>query len=384
VVSRKLIIKFTAVAVGCLLGAIIAELTLRRFLPERHSYYIFKPGLSVTFHASPELMPGVSPIAHVQINSQGIIGEEWSSNRKTEYRIISVGGSTTACIYLDRTKSWSSLLQAGLGQTVDGRKVWVGNAGKAGFETRDHLAFMERVIGQYDVDAIVMLVGANDVMHRLGQNEAYDPHFVDKKSRYEKWLRTRFAVVPTDFNPNRLFFKRTALWQFGSELKRLYVAEKSGTIQDYSGDWLIKDRRTRREAVLTDILPPLDSGLDEYERNLTKIIQVARRRSIRIVLATQPTIWKADMPEQEKNMLWMGKKSENLFYTPGSLAQAMDAYNRRLIETCTKLNVDYIDIANLLPRSLDIFYDDMHFTEEGAKRVADELIPYFKTRKPFL
>jgi len=378
----KLIVKITAVAIGCLLGAIIVELTLRTFWPDRHRYYIWPPGLNATFHASPELMPGVSPIAHIHVNSQGIIGEEWS-NRKTEYRILTVGGSTTASIYLDQPKNWPALLEAGLGQTVDGRKVWVGNLGKAGFDTRDHRALMERVIGQYDVDAIVMLVGANDLIHRLAQNDTYDPHFLDDKPRYENWLRTRFVVVPQDLKPNRIFFKRTALWALGSQLRRIYVAANSSIIQNTTGDFLRTIRQSRQKAALTDNLPSLDSALDEYERNITAIAHQARQRSLRIVFATQPTIWKTDMPEQEKKLLWMGEKSKNLFYTTRALAFAMEVYNRRLIETCTRLNVEYIDMANLLPRTLDVYYDDMHYTEAGAKRVAGELIQYFKTREPF-
>jgi lysophospholipase L1-like esterase len=283
---------------------------------------------------------------------------------------------------LDQEKAWPALLQAGLGKTVNGRRVWVGNLDKAGFNTRDHLALMRLVIEQYDVDAIVMLIGGNDMVHRLMQGERYDPHFVEDEARYRNWVSSRFWMVPlTMQSAEGLFFKRTALWRLAKQLKYLYLYK--GMVQDDTGAWLVKLRKLRQLASLIDELPPIDSGLNEYRRNVEAIIQEARRHSIRVVLLTQPTLWKTTMPDQESDLLWMGGRPDGSFYTSSALARAMNSYNQQLLDTCAKLEAESIDLAASVPRTLDIFYDDMHFTETGAQRVAADLVAYFRMRAPF-
>jgi hypothetical protein len=172
---RKLASRFAAVQLGCLLGLLVAEVMLRLFLPSSNQYYLWPPNYSTTLTPEARFIPGIGPLARIQINSKGVRGPEWSPSRAEEYRILTIGGSTTECLYLDQAKTWAALLQAGLGSTIDNRQVWVGNLGKAGLNTRDHLTLMQLAIDQYDVDAIVMLVGGNDMVHRLLEGDRYDP-----------------------------------------------------------------------------------------------------------------------------------------------------------------------------------------------------------------
>jgi hypothetical protein len=222
------------------------------------------------------------------------------------------------------------------------------------------------------------------MMHRLMQGDIYDPHFIEDETRYRDWLSTRFAIVPPAMDSRKkIFFKRTALWRLGQRLRQMYKASKAPIVQDKTGDWLVQFRKVRSEASLLDGLPSLDSGLDEYERNITAIVQESRRRSLRIVLMTQPSIWKTEMSEHERSLLWMGWRSEGNYYTTKALMTAMGSYNRRLLDTCLKLDVECVDLASRLPRTTDVFYDDMHFNEEGARSVAAELVSYFRSRAPF-
>jgi len=362
----------------------LAEVLLRVFAPADNRYYIWLPNHSATLNPQPGLMPGVGPIAHFHVNSQGIIGREWASERDTEYRILTIGGSTTECLYLDQDKSWPALLQQGLGATPDGRTIWVGNLGKAGFNTRDHLALMRLAIDQYDVDAIVMLIGGNDLVHRLIEGDSYDPRFTEKEVEYRAWLVSRFASVPPSMDDvQQSILRRTALWQLARRLNRLYKSWKAPIVQDEAGDWLVRMRKARQTARLIKELPDLNSGLDEYERNVTAIIQEAQRRSIRIVLVTQPTFWKANAPEAEHNLLWMGWRPDGSFYTTEALAKAIDAYNQRLLATAEKLNVECVDLAARLPRSLDVFYDDMHFNEHGSQLVSERLADHFRVHDAY-
>jgi len=364
-----------AIAIGVFVALFVAEVALRWLGSDR--YYLWPPNYTTTLALEPGVMPGVGLTAHIRINSQGIRGPEWSPDRSREYRILAVGGSTTESLNLDQDKTWPALLQSGLRRTADGRNVWVGNLGKAGLNSRDHLGLMRLAIDQYDVDLIVFLIGGNDMIHRLLDDSSYDPSLVMDESRYLDWLSDRFAIVPASME--RSLFTGAALRGLG---RRAKLIAKS-IIQDREGHWLVELRALRQQASLEDELPPLGSGLSEYERNVELIVEEAHRRSLRVVLLTQPTIWKPDMLDNERSLLWMGWRPDGRFYTTGALTRAMEMYNKRLLTTCNRLKLECVDLATRVPRTAEFFYDDMHFTEAGAQRVADELGTYLRARSPF-
>jgi hypothetical protein len=66
------------------------------------------------------------------------------------------------------------------------------------------------------------------------------------------------------------------------------------------------------------------------------------------------------------------------YYTPGALARGLARYNEAVHAVAAEEGVASIALAGALPRDGTVFYDDVHFTEEGARRVArlvaDELV----------
>src|SRR5262249_33077238 len=149
-------------------------------------------------------------------------------------------------------------------------------------------------------------------------------------------------------------------------------------VRDPEGVWLPKLRKTRAEANLVGTLPPLGSGLDEYERNVREIASLAHARSLRLVVVTQPSLWRAAMAESEQALLWWGWRPDGRFYTTAALASAMEAYNHRLLDICVSAKIECIDLAGRIPRSPLYFFDDLHFTEAGSARVAAQLFDQFR------
>ena len=378
---KNSLLGLVAALIGTVIALVLAESLLRLFWKEGSNYYLWPPGYQAETTPRVDLMPGLEAHARLQVNSNGIRGSEWSGNRENEYRIITIGGSTTESLYLDQSDNWSSLLEKNLDNLVDGHSVWVGNLGRAGFNSRDHVAFMQHVLDQYDVDAVVMLVGGNDMIHRLMQGENYEPFFIEDKPRYYKWLKNRFVSVPvTSQLSESKSYKRTFIFQF---LRSFYHGhtDKRNIVRDMSGDWIEKARENRKNAKKTDALIDLQSGLTEYENNIRTIISEAKNRSIDIVLLTQPTIWKHDMTGKESESLWWGSTPNGEFYTTGALSLAMDEYNKRLLDVCSNLDTDCIDMAAKIPKTSDIFYDDIHNTKYGAEYFADILTEELRSNK---
>src|SRR6266511_1833134 len=211
---RRYIIAASIVALSTVL---LCEFTFRTLVFNSHKYYVWPPNYSEQFSPEPGVMVGIGTIARFRTNTEGIRGREWAADRDGEYRILAIGGSTTECLYLDQDKTWEALLESELGTTADGRQVWVGNAGRSGLNTRDHVAFMKLAIDQYDVDAIVILIGANDLLLRLGQGDAYDARFGQNDSLdWDRIVERSFVMVPIGAGLAGVpWFQQTATWQMG-------------------------------------------------------------------------------------------------------------------------------------------------------------------------
>jgi lysophospholipase L1-like esterase len=371
---------------GILLAVIVLEAGLRSLFSYDHKYYVWPPYYEQVFTPEPGAMPGVDRVARFKINSHGIRAREWSQNPDSEYRILAVGGSGTESLYLDQDIAWPALLESQLRRTADDREVWVGNVGRSGLDTRDHLALVRLAIGQYDINSVIVMAGVNDLQHRLVQGDAYDPYFTDDATSYWKKIVSRsFAIVPIEEQLGATnWLQGTAIWNMARRLYRVYEA-KTGVVrvQDNAGHQYVEYRAARQSSPVIDQLPSLDTALDEFERNIVAISTELHRRNIRLVLVTQPVLWKPVMSEQETRLLWGGMSADGRYYSASALAAGMDAYNRRLLDTCDRLGLECYDLAAHIPQTADVFYDDMHFTEAGSLQVTTELRAYLQSAGPF-
>lgn len=163
-------------------------------------------------------------------------------------------------------------------------------------------------------------------------------------------------------------------------------------VRQYDVGLTHKRLRARRQAAthFIDHLPDLTSPLAEYARNLNRIVDLVKKNGSQIVLMTQPVLWRRDLGPAAQNLLWFGgtgnflKERGNPYYSVAVLEQAMNRYNETLIKVCKSRGINYIDLAKKVPRTTENFYDDVHFTEKGARLVAKIVSEYFLKQQPFL
>ena len=109
---------------------------------------------------------------------------------------------------------------------------------------------------------------------------------------------------------------------------------------------------------------------------------------MRPVFLTQPTLWRDDLSQEERGLLWMGgppldrQEAGAEYYSVGALAGGMARYNQTLLRVCREREIDCLDAASLLPRDTRVFWDDAHFTEEGARRLAERMAEFLLSRVP--
>lgn len=379
---KYLLLLVISVAIALLVG----EAGLRFAYPalSGEGYYIWPPGLNKVFKPSSEIMPGISGLSRFSINSVGLRGDE--PDPLATYRILTIGGSTTECLYLDQNETWPYLLQQALNQQAQPQRVWVGNGGMSGRTAWHHLAALEYLpLDELKIDAIIAIVGINDLTLRLSQDANYDPNPMAKADAQE-WLLAETFPASNLSQPGEPWIKNTALWRLLQQVTR---SNSQKNVQDQAGRTYITWREHRQNAVdIRDELPDLSSALETYASNLNKMIDVANERSVRLILVTQPTLWRPDLPEDLAALLWLGgvgnfqSEDSKPYYSVSALDRAIQAYNDTLLQVCRVRKVECVDLASMLEKDTTVFYDDVHFNESGARKVAAVLADYLRTRSP--
>ncbi len=184
--------------------------------------------------------------------------------------------------------------------------------------------------------------------------------------------------------------KRLALYQLAVMARSSMQQRGSGTGQDRTGAIQVVWRQHRAgAAVVHDSLPDLTEAIGVYRGYLRSIATMARELDVRLILVTQPALWREDLTEVEEAQLWLGGIGDfqaepgHEYFASAALGRAMDAYNATLLGVCAELGVECVDVAAALPRDLDTFYDDVHFTEAGSRLVAEHLAEYLLGQPPY-
>jgi hypothetical protein len=372
---------------SCFVVLLVAEIGLRLFWkPQLTSW---QRNISTSIDIDPKIIPGVTGPARISTNSYGLRGDDWSTDRAKEYRILTIGGSTTECLLNDQPNTWPSLLQTRLA-TMDQRKVWVGNAGHGGFDSRHHVLEMRFMLDQYDPDAVVILVGGNDMGVLLNEGMGYDPNFTANSHKMRSLALADFPENPISLlkqpeDSRFKFIRNSYLYMYLREFVRRYLQPRHGMVHNVDLYRQLREKRRSPWAIVREKPSDLKLGLSGYERNLREIIHLARQRQVRLILLTQPTLFQPNMSSEMINSLWagwVGDPALNIYWSPEVADAVMNEHNKLLLEVCRMESIECIDLAATLPKTLDVFFDQCHFTDRGCSLVADVVVNYFKNNPP--
>lgn len=377
------------------IALVFGEIALRIMTPPKKEFMIWPANMHHVFRPDPTIMPGHSAEARFASNSRGLRGPELGPD--SEARVLAIGGSTTECLYIDASSAWPLRLGALL--TTPERPVWSASAGLSGMNSSDHVLHAKFLVPQLPrLDVVVALMGVNDLAVALGTPEKYAPMPADVSAQNsEAALRRAFQQVPGrlenswDYDGSAL--QQLALYQL---LRRVKIGHSRdlaahNITNDAAGKSILSWRNNRQHASqMIDALPDLTRELGIYRKNLMTFIDLITERSIRLILLTQPTLWRADLNEKEQQAIWMGGKGGDFmhnaglpYYTAGALAAGMVKFNEEMLSVCKERNLECVDLANMIPKDLENFYDDCHFGWHTSERIADIVAEAVKKGAPF-
>ena len=101
------------------------------------------------------------------------------------------------------------------------------------------------------------------------------------------------------------------------------------------------------------------------------MIDIAKKSKVKLVFLSQPVLWQKDLSPEDDALLFGIITDGNIHFSRTALANGMEMFNRRLEKVCKKSNTPFI--RSQLESSSVNFFDDCHFTEKGAKTLANQV-----------
>ncbi|MEM8960440.1 MAG: hypothetical protein AAGD38_03095 [Acidobacteriota bacterium] len=379
-----------AVLVGCVFAAGLGEVALR-LLDDVRPYRVLPADLRFEVDVPSNIITGIDPPSWLTTDGWGIRGTESYPEDEGRLRILAIGGSTTLNRRLDDTETWCARLAATLEERRHELLPWCGSIGRPGFGAGEHVWAMRRFVPQLDIDVAVVLVGVNDLIPALrwpGRNPG-----LENADAVELFATRSFFDAPLRIAPEP--WPRSLAWyQLAARLGRNRGPESSWGREtlDSRHPQPARDRWSAAPEE-RDELPDLEPALEVYEANLERLIAAAAELEIDLVLVTQPALWRADLEPEPRARLWMGVvgsyEAPKARWSPAALSRAMHLYNERLRKVVHAHrrtadgaerpggSVALVDLAPVMDGDVELFWDDVHFTELGAQCAGAEIASLF-------
>ena len=377
--ARQFWIRITLLLVSLAMTLLAAELALRLLFPVPDPYRAakegripgfenafirsqFSPGYSMATIPEPGL-PGVTGSKQFTVNNIGFRGPELVTPKPAnEYRVFLLGGSSTECLYLDDSESLDAVLQRAL-QPPSGCVVKVYNAGKSGDASDDHVSMLVHRIVHLEPDLVVVFAGLNDLGRAIYR---HDYRHMDP------------IAQPNRPSPIMLVASESQLFRrIHHAVKRVAPSELE-TMQGITNRTnYAKKVAIRKSYPVTEGSPRID--LAPYEENLRTLAGTTRANGARVVFLTQQTTWNSTVDPRAEEWHWLTLLN-GVRYREDELDRALTQYNDVMRRVAAELDVPLLDLSMSLPKSLDFFYDDVHFNVRGAAEAGQLLARFLLTR----
>jgi lysophospholipase L1-like esterase len=307
-------------------------------LPPNTAKMLFVEGIS-----------GFSGVKRISTDSMGFRTSKTVDYKNNgTFRIFALGASTTEQALLGDYETWTSLLQESL-SARDNLSVEVINTGVAGLRADQILARLISV-SDFHPGMFIILTGINDWNNHIRSHFEAPP----------KWPRLNFVNSPL------AYFLRVS-WHLASSA----IPQGAPMPNPLVAFTLDQESKAQKRRVIA-FRPK--SVQDDYQNAMKRIAGECRNRRVACLFLSQPTLYSTNMSDRQRSMLWMTPTFADYRLDPPSLEHMANLYNDWLRDFACAEGLYFFDLAARIPKSEEYMYDDVHFTERGAKAVAEALL----------
>jgi hypothetical protein len=296
-----------------------------------------------------------------EINSFGFRGREMDMEKQEgQIRIACLGGSETFGYYERKGKEWP----AQLGEIVKDKfpTVEVINVSVAGLKLKKRKDYVEKYVLPLKPDIMIIFHQRFLDYVRSSMRGDERKHLADKvkrKKRKNPIEGEPCARIPSGVLPKleealkrcslKWLFTPIGLWR---QRRRIRRKEKKCLV----------DKEPMEEAPENMIL--------EYERELKLFVLYLKEKNIIPVLSTYPTLITPFNKDIYENLLLAYRRVFCIELSENGILDTLSKLSHVNRKVAEEQNLVLTDNENLVPKTLEYFVDNVHFTERGAETVA--------------
>ncbi len=313
------------------------------------------------FHPYLQNVPNPA-IRKLAINAAGFRGAEIEREKPAHtFRVFLVGGSAVLCGSLRPPHTHCGLLEQKLRAAYPTVRIEVQNAGGDWHSSQHSVMKLLFQIQDYDPDLVIAYHGINDLLRSLVPDDFAEGAY---RGDYRHYLGPVTNLVRPGLTRRVLWRLYTGCWF--SDFRFDAVPVRGPTGRGINGVTVMYFPKSRPVTIHEW------RSLGAFERNLRDFVSIARGSGIRVLLATQPYLYRHDLDDAEKALIWFPQSHHRDGTRPSlpSMIDGMEQFNATTAGIAEDLGVDFVDLEQMVPKTLDYFYDDVHYTREGNKLVA--------------
>jgi len=378
------------VVVSIAIALTFVEIILDRTQPgsDKVLHFVNTPNTVMRFKPAPDIMPGIEyEQSAFSVNNIGLRGDDYTPD--TEKHIVVVGGSSVEALYVDDGDAWPYVLQKNLNQFAKKRKYWVGNAGRSGLNSIGNYIQLLYIIPEIQPDLVIVQMGINDLNACLSGNKqalkyAHEnliwPDFIDEY-KAKVFNKINLSIQPAQpkivtliqgINKNQTILTKP------NKHHEYYV------VQDTSGEFYEIQRKRRQAASILNIKPNITECLAYYKKNIERMILFASKNETEIIFLTQGALYRENLNRNESDLLWFGSVNTGFFdktapkeyYSANIMRQLLDEYNHTLLELCQRYDLRCLNTDQVLSKTIDHYYDDVHLNTLGSRKLGKVLTDF--------
>jgi len=323
----------------------------------RGNFITLTPQMQSTVDLRTADLPGMPPgLRHITTDERGFrVNPRVDYRAKRGLRIFSIGGSTTEEIISDDESTWSHLLQEGIAGR--GKSAEVINTGVSGIRAANHLVTL-KVIARLEPDLVIFLLGANDWIKHVKDR------FEEPERNFRKPVSLRDSALGTVLDG-------AVISPLRRRITGRTLSDRAHVVDGLEG--LIFQRPSLQRPV-THTFRPTEVAAD-YAATLHEISRLCKESRLTCLFMTQPHAYSGTTPADLQAHFWMTPPWATYTLDFESMAHIASLYNELLKSFTAQEGHPLCDLAAGIEPLPRFFYDDMHFTDEGSRRIADLVLP---------
>jgi lysophospholipase L1-like esterase len=318
-------------------------------------------------------LPGLKPEVFYRRNAYGLRTDAAIPGPKAPgtRRLLCLGASTTDQATQNLEDTWCAKLAATLSLQLrdSGIRIESASYGRGGYRSVDLLAWAEDSLLAIEPDVVVVLTGINDLAWNGGPGYRYQG--LDSALAHSRRVRG-----PKPERPPGILRRACPVALQLCQRLALAVRGRPSSLEWHSAN-LPRLRRDYRRLPAADTMTRDPDPIVEFREATDSLLGFLGARGIAAVLLGQPVLWSPGLGQAERDALWFGVATPTGSIRPSLewLAREMERYNAESERMARDRHAAYLDLDRRIPKTLEYFFDDCHFTDRGSDRVAREILP---------